>query len=388
MARKKADPISDQFKCVNTRELTALSTRLLREQGYFEGPSTTKDAIAVRKIVAKDIDALKAAGMYEYFYAMYMMFNACQSDHLLLAVDDAMYQDSRLASLLGMTTAGVSPVSKKKARRASYAPAPLYCAEGFRHRILRCIVKKIELKYRTHMVIAYTDPKDIPGSSFGVMFADEMMNNHDGLVEYKGLARYFYFPHEARDVMSDMVCFFIRETRSLNVYANSMYLTQVNMSEDQYKNMFPTEWHASTIRDARTNEEFQSAVEDASRHNELVLLPHVNLSKAKTWVTNAYGQRSIILGLSDIDGIDIDDAKSIIQERLQYGTFLSREDFITRCRGRVLSDYQLTQVTRSGAACIDDDIYMQRNFQYNSTLYSHVYVPSQYIMMSDDTLLG
>lgn len=391
MPRKKQSKrqITTQLESVNAKELVATSTRALRDKGYFTGPTTTPEGITARKIIAADIDKLKRAGMAEYFYLMYLFIKRCNENSLLLCLDDKIYTDSQLATLLDMQTVGAKPLSQVN---GNFKPklAPMYCAVGHRHMVLRAMMMPNRPDLGAHMAIGYSDPQDIPCSSFGVMYSSGFMNNHDGMVEYDGLDRYFYFRHKPNDVMSDFVCFFVRETPVLNVIANAFYLTKTRMSPDQYRAYFPTEWYASLIRDAQTQEEFDRATEEAASRSELVLLPHVNRSHSKTWVTRYDGQRVIILGLSNIQGLDEEDAKSIIADRKEYGLYEDEADFVSRCSGRVISRDKVDAVLHSGASIVDDSVWMQRNFQFNSSLFSRVQKPTITVktLMDEDDLLG
>lgn len=385
---KKYDPITDQLDFLDEREMTATLTNALRDQGYFEGATTSKEGIRARKLMSADITIMRNAGMYSYFYLMYLLIKQCRESHIFVTADESVYDCSRAASLLGLTLGGVDPDGPAPTGKFKPVPSPIYCAEGFKHRALRAMMMPNRPDIGAHIAIGYSDTSDVPGSVFGLMVSSGFMNNHDGMLDYKGISRYFYFKHTPRDIMSDFVCYFVKETRTLNVIGVANYLTQVNVPPDQYPSLFPTEWYAALLRDARTPDERQSAAEEAVSHNELVLLPHINLSRVKTWVTTIDGQRSIILGLSDIEGIDEDDARAIIAERSENGDFIDQHDFISRCQGRCIGYDQVRSVIHSGASLTDESTFMRRCFQYNSTLYSHVYKPSQFITMSHDGLIG
>lgn len=332
----------------------------------------------LRGQLTRDIKTVKRYGYFKYYQLIYKLLKAAREHNMYVDVAGEGLGQQLFFNLCGF----VSDADTYTADQLmgvyvkSFKPSPveIRCAPSLRPLVLRSMMKTKDATVRIHSAIAVRDSMDIDNTSLGILFNAGNIDTHDIVLTHRGCKKYMPWPNRFIPVCNDMVCVPVTGYRSLELMGTTCYLAQTLCTPDQAKQLYPAEFYASLIRCCSDDpNDFETATALAAKANELVLLPHVNHSQAKCWVIDYDGQRSIILGLSDIQGVDLEDARSIIAERKDNGPFLDIGDFITRCSGRVVNSSVIDAVVHSGAAYSDQSIFLQRCFQFNSALFSRSY---------------
>lgn len=386
--RSKKLKIGSQLDALDNDEFSAKLIQL--RNIYAKGNRDIADALK------RDTFYLRQTGWYKYYYLLYELVRACHDNNMYVYVAAPHLQGSIISALCDLVPGDRDalvndPVGYVKAN-SRHVPgfATICCSPSLRPLVLRSMMKTTNAVVKTHSAIAFTDNNDIDGSSLGILFNENMIDMADIVLTHKGCKKYMYWKHPFTPVCNDMICIPVEGRRSCDLPGTFSYMAQTICSIDQAKSLFPAEFYASLIRCCSSDpNDFEAATSMAARANELVLLPHINYSQSRCWVTDYDGQRSIILGLSDIQGVDIDDAKAIIAERKESGPFIDQDDFISRCQGRVVNPSVIRSVIHSGASITHDSVFLQRCFQYNSTLFarSYEYTERSLDMMVSDMLL-
>lgn len=386
--RRKTVKIGMQLDALDNDEFSAKLIQL--RDTYAKGNRV------IANLLARDVKYLKQEGWYKYYFLIYELVRACHDNNMYVYVRAPYIQGSIMSALCdfvpGDRDALISNPDKFAEDSARHIPgfATICCSPSLRPLVLRSMMKTTNAVVRTHSAIAFTDSNDIDGSSLGILFNENMIDMADIVLTHKGCKKYMYWKHPFTSVCNDMICIPVEGRRSCDLLGTFSYMARTICSVDQAKSLFPAEFYASLIRCCSDDtNDFEAATSMAARANELVLLPHVNYSQSRCWVTDYDGQRSIILGLSDIQGVDIDDAKAIIAERKESGPFLDQDDFISRCQGRVVNPSVIRSIIHSGASITHDSVFLQRCFQYNSTLFarSYRYTDRSLDIMVNDMLL-
>lgn len=386
--RSKKLKIGTQLDALDNDEFSAKLIQL--RNMYAKGNRDIADALK------RDTFYLRQTGWYKYYYLLYELVRACHDNNMYVYVAAPHLQGSIISALCDLVPGDRDalvndPVEYAKAN-SRHVPgfATVCCSPSLRPLVLRSMMKTTNAVVKTHSAIAFTDNSDIDGSSLGILFNENMIDMADIVLTHKGCKKYMYWKHPFTPVCNDMICIPVEGRRSCDLLGTFSYMAQTICPVDQAKSLFPAEFYASLIRCCSSDpNDFEAATSMAARANELVLLPHINYSQSRCWVTDYDGQRSIILGLSDIQGVDIDDAKAIIAERKESGPFLDQDDFISRCQGRVVNPSVIRSIIHSGASITHDSVFLQRCFQYNSTLFarSYEYTERSLDMMVNDMLL-
>ena len=372
MAARKKYTIGDQLDSLQDDEFSAKLVSLMHE--------CVSDNLAVRTTLSQQVHWLKRAGMFKYYFLVYELVKACHEHNMYVSVNAKFLNNTVLSALCDLI-----PGDREKliadpegyvsgSRRKEPGFATITCAPSLRPVFLRSMMKTMNATVRLHTAVAFRDNDDIDGSSLGILFNVNPIDMADIVLTHRGCHKYMPWKHPFIDVCNDMICIKVEGRVSMELPGTFSYLAQTLCPMSQAPSLYPAEFYASLIRCCSSNQaDFETATALAVKANELVLLPHINYSKSKCWVIDYDGQRSVILGLSDIDGLDIDDAKAIIAERKDNGPFLDQEDFVRRCQGRVLTDQAIRSVIHSGASITHDSVFLQRCFQYNATLFSRSY---------------
>lgn len=388
MGRRKIQRIGDQLDSLEDDEFAATLIRL--RDRYFKGNRR------VAKELIRYVAYLKTYGWFKYYFLIYELVRACREHNMYVTVRADKLQGTVFSAICdlvpGDREAMMDNPDEYLNDTGNRIPgfATICCAPSLRPLVLRSMMKTMNAVVRTHSAIAFTDAHDIDASSLGILFNANMIDQADIVLTHKGCKKYMFWKHPFIDVCNDMICIPVEPRRSCELPGLVSYMAQALCPLDQAMSLYPAEFYASLIRCCSSDRvDFETATSLAARANELVLLPHINYSQAKCWVTDYDGQRSIILGLSDIDGVDIDDARSIISERKESGPFIDQDDFISRCQGRVVNPSVIRSIIHSGASITHDSVFLQRCFQYNSTLFARSYDYSQTSLniMLNDVLL-
>ena len=332
----------------------------------------------LRRMLTRDISNVKRYGYFKYYQLIYKLLKAAREHNMYVDVAGDGLGQQLFFNLCGFA-ADADAYSAEHitgVHTKSFKPSPveIRCAPSLKPLVLRSMMKTKDATVRLHSAIAVKDPMDVDNTSLGILFNAGNIDMHDIVLTHKGCKKYMPWPNRFIPVCNDMVCVPVTGYRSLELMGTTCYLAQTLCTPDQAKQLYPAEFYASLIRCCSDDpNDFETATALAAKANELVLLPHVNYSQAKCWVVDYDGQRSIMLGLSDIQGVDLEDARSILAERKDNGPFLDMNDFVSRCSGLVVNSSVIDAVIHSGSAHVDQHTFLQRCFQYNSALFSRSY---------------
>ena len=332
----------------------------------------------LRRLLTSDISKIKRAGYFKYYQLIYKLLKAAREHNMYVDVAGDGLGQQLFFNLCGFVsdaeTYSVEQLTGVHTKSFKPSPVEIRCAPSLKPLVLRSMMKTKDATVRLHSAIAVKDPMDIDNTSLGILFNAGNIDMHDIVLTHKGCKKYMPWPNRFIPVCNDMVCVPVTGYRSLELMGTTCYLAQTLCTPDQAKQLYPAEFYASLIRCCSDDpNDFETATALAAKANELVLLPHVNYSQAKCWVVDYDGQRSIMLGLSDIQGVDLEDARSILAERKDNGPFFDINDFVSRCSGRVVNSSVIDAVIHSGSAYVDQHTFLQRCFQYNSALFSRSY---------------
>ena len=332
----------------------------------------------LRRMLTRDINKVKRYGYFKYYQLIYKLLKAAREHNMYVDVAGDGLGQQLFFNLCGFAadaeTYSVEQLTGVHTKSFKPSPVEIRCAPSLKPLVLRSMMKTKDATVRLHSAIAVKDPMDIDNTSLGILFNAGNIDMHDIDLTHKGCKKYMPWPNRFIPVCNDMVCVPVTGYRSLELMGTTCYLAQTLCTPDQAKQLYPAEFYASLIRCCSDDpNDFETATALAAKANELVLLPHVNYSQAKCWVIDYDGQRSIMLGLSDIQGVDLEDARSILAERKDNGPFIDQQDFVSRCSGRVVNSSVIDAVIHSGSAHVDQHTFLQRCFQYNSALFSRSY---------------
>lgn len=143
----------------------------------------------------------------------------------------------------------------------------------------------------------------------------------------------------------------------------------IAVEEMYYKAYFPNEFWYSKIRHARNESDEDNFRRLAVQDGSVILLPHINMSSAKTTLRTIDGDRGICLGLSTIKGIGEKAAEAIVEERKRMGPFTSFDNFYDRCKKGAVSSKVVDLLIEYGCTEMNRSKYFRRVAKYNSDLY-------------------
>lgn len=143
--------------------------------------------------------------------------------------------------------------------------------------------------------------------------------------------------------------------------------SMITMEEMYYKYYYPTIFWYVKIKYANDDKEKERYCCEASK-SVVVWLPHINYSVAGTSIRKVEGEDTIQKGLTDIKGIGEKAAEYIVKERKAYGVFISRDNFIDRCRSQSVNVGTIKTLDEQGALEFDKEKYIRKVITYNSTL--------------------
>lgn len=141
----------------------------------------------------------------------------------------------------------------------------------------------------------------------------------------------------------------------------------ISVEEMFYKVYYQTEFWFAKLKFAQDESEVRLFASLAVKSGAVVFLPHVNYS-ADYSLRKFEGEKVIQQGLSSIKGVGEKAAKAIEEERKKNGPFLSKEDFVERCKGRSVHSGVISTLEEQGALEFNKKIYLRRVVKYNSTL--------------------
>lgn len=134
-----------------------------------------------------------------------------------------------------------------------------------------------------------------------------------------------------------------------------------------YKWKYPTEFWYVKMKYGRTDADISKFSHLAAKSGVVVMLPHVNFS-ALTSMREIDGERVIQQGLCTHKGVGEKAAHFIEEEKEANGLYKTYDDFIDRCKGRVVTERVIKILKESGALEFSEKKYMSRVIKYNGTL--------------------
>lgn len=179
----------------------------------------------------------------------------------------------------------------------------------------------------------------------------------DGAMEYGGMKE-----DEARQLFDDMICYTFNRGHAVGY-------SLISVEEMFYKVYYPLEYWFCKLKYAKDDKEFARFCERAAAGGALVFLPHVNYSQAKCTMRKVEGDKVLQQGLANIKGVGEKAADFIFNERKQNGIFTSYDNFIDRCKSRVVTKKVIDLLKEQGALEFNKKIFIKRVTKYNSALY-------------------
>ena len=142
----------------------------------------------------------------------------------------------------------------------------------------------------------------------------------------------------------------------------------ISVEEAYYKAYHPVEYWLCKLKYAINDDEKYKFSTKAVADDIFIFLPHVNYSTPHARIRVFDGEKTIQRGLIDLKGVGEKAADEIAAERKRGGIFTSRDNFLDRCKSRVVNKRVLEILEEQGAMCFKKDTYLNRCMKLNSTL--------------------
>ena len=140
--------------------------------------------------------------------------------------------------------------------------------------------------------------------------------------------------------------------------------------EEMYNKIYhPTVFWCTKLKYAKNYSDRYKYAINAVKSGNLLMLPHVNYN-ADYCLREVDGETVIQEGTSSIKFVGTKAADIIEKERKKNGPFKSYDDFIARCKGRVVNKRSIEKLNEYGALEFNKQVYLDRVVKYNSTLYA------------------
>lgn len=179
-----------------------------------------------------------------------------------------------------------------------------------------------------------------------------------GLYELHGVSS-----EEAEKLFDDMTCYTFNKGHALGY-------SLISIEEMFYKIYYPNEYWFAKLKFAKSSDEYNKFCSKAVNDGSVIFLPHVNFSSPSSKLRKVEGETIIQQGLSEIKNVGEKAASFIEQERKKNGIFISYDDFIDRCKSRVVTKRVIDVLKEVGALEFNKKVYISRVTKYNSSLYS------------------
>lgn len=141
----------------------------------------------------------------------------------------------------------------------------------------------------------------------------------------------------------------------------------ISVEEMYYKFYHPTEYWFVKMKYAKDEGERYKFALQASKQGVLVFLPHVNYT-CDYCLRKIDGEKVIQQGLVSVKSCGRKAAEEIEKERRENGPFKSEEDFMERCKSRVVNKRVIDVLKECGALEFNKKRYINRVVKYNSSL--------------------
>ena len=135
-----------------------------------------------------------------------------------------------------------------------------------------------------------------------------------------------------------------------------------------YKVHYPLHFWFGKIKYAPNDDLYYKYCCLAVQSGVVVFLPHINYSDVKTRIRKVEGEPCLQQGIAEIKGVGDKAAAEIVAERKANGIFVSWDDFIDRCKSRVVNLKVIRLIAECGAGTFNKKEYISRVTKYNSTL--------------------
>jgi DNA polymerase-3 subunit alpha len=138
-----------------------------------------------------------------------------------------------------------------------------------------------------------------------------------------------------------------------------------------YKVYYPIQFWYTVMKYAETDDMLMKYKLDAVKQGNVVMLPHVNRSKAQYSIAKYDGEYCLQEGLVNIKKVGEKAALHIEQERAKNGIFKDFDDFYDRCKmkGSPVNKGVIEALKEHGALEFKKSVYISRTVKYNSALY-------------------
>ena len=143
----------------------------------------------------------------------------------------------------------------------------------------------------------------------------------------------------------------------------------LSIEEMYYKVYHPTKFWFCKIKYAPNTNDYEKYCQYAVKNDCVIFIPHVNYSDEKMKLRKIENEYCLQRGLSEIKGVGLKASEYIVQERKKNGIFYSYDNFIDRCKSRVVTSKVINILLEQGALEFNKKIYLKRVKKYNATLY-------------------
>lgn len=179
----------------------------------------------------------------------------------------------------------------------------------------------------------------------------------------QGAALKGFTEEEAKDMLEKLL------TYSFNK-GHAVGYSLISVEEMFYKLYYPNEYWFVKLKYAKDDVEYDKFCAKAVKDGSVIFIPHVNYSLSKTAIRKEQGESCLQQGLSEIKDVGEKAAEYIQIIRDEGGIFTSLDNFIDRCKSRVVTSRVIEKLKEAGALEFNKKTYLKRVMKYNSALYS------------------
>ncbi len=176
----------------------------------------------------------------------------------------------------------------------------------------------------------------------------------------KGAVENGYDEKLARDTFENMLVYTFNEGHGVGY-------SLISVEEMFYKTYYPTEYWYIKMKYAKDDGERYKFAMKASKQGVLVFLPHVNYT-CDYCLRVIDDEKVIQQGLVAVKGCGRKAAEEIEAERKKNGPFVDEDDFLERCKSRVVNKKVIDVLKECGALEFNKKKYINRVVKYNSCL--------------------
>ena len=143
----------------------------------------------------------------------------------------------------------------------------------------------------------------------------------------------------------------------------------ISAEEMWYKVYYPGIFWYTKLKQTNMDKDGDRFLSECVADGNVVFLAHVNYSDVSYSLRRVEGEEVIQTGLANLKGVGEKAAEEIVAERKAHGIFTSKDNFIDRCRSRVVNARVLRVLQEQGALEFRKKTYITRVTKYNTALY-------------------